>query len=473
VTGIVAYGTYVPYWRLDGQEVAAVLGGTGRGSTRAVAAYDEDSTTMGVEAARDALAAAPEGYAPQALLFVTTSPAYLDKTNATAIHAALGLPSHVGAYDVVGAARSVEGALRTVREGRQSALVVTADVRTGLPGSADESGGGDGAACLAFGDTGMALLDTLGSASATGEFLDRWRTPGADVSHVWEERFGESAYRSLGRTAFEDALKEAAVTVGEIDHLVVAGLHGRAVRSFVRGTGVRPGAVADDPAHRIGNTGAAQLTLGVGHVLDRIEPGDVLVTVSLADGADVTVHRATANVAAVRARRRRSVAEQIEAGRGKVSYGTFLTWRGRLDREPPRRPDPAAPAAAPALRRVAWKFGLTASRCDDCGTRNLPTSRVCVACRSVDRMTAERVAEEAATVATYTVDRLAFSPSPPLIAAMIDYDGGGRTGVEIADAAPDEIEIGTRVEMTFRRLYTAANGVHNYFWKARPIREGG
>jgi hypothetical protein len=26
--------------------------------------------------------------------------------------------------------------------------------------------------------------------------------------------------------------------------------------------------------------------------------------------------------------------------------------------------------------------------------------------------------------------------------------------------------------MTFRRLFTAGNGVHNYFWKARPIKEG-
>jgi hypothetical protein len=28
--------------------------------------------------------------------------------------------------------------------------------------------------------------------------------------------------------------------------------------------------------------------------------------------------------------------------------------------------------------------------------------------------------------------------------------------------------VGTRVEMTFRRLYTAG-GIHNYFWKARPV----
>ena len=30
-----------------------------------------------------------------------------------------------------------------------------------------------------------------------------------------------------------------------------------------------------------------------------------------------------------------------------------------------------------------------------------------------------------------------------------------------------DVKIGDRVELTFRRLYTA-NGIHNYFWKARP-----
>ena len=29
--------------------------------------------------------------------------------------------------------------------------------------------------------------------------------------------------------------------------------------------------------------------------------------------------------------------------------------------------------------------------------------------------------------------------------------------------------VGTEVELNFRRLYTA-KGVHNYFWKARPLR---
>ncbi|MBA2765252.1 MAG: hydroxymethylglutaryl-CoA synthase, partial [Thermoleophilaceae bacterium] len=38
--------------------------------------------------------------------------------------------------------------------------------------------------------------------------------------------------------------------------------------------------------------------------------------------------------------------------------------------------------------------------------------------------------------------------------------------LEVTDAIPEDVEIGTRLELTFRRLYTVG-GVHNYFWKAR------
>ena len=73
------------------------------------------------------------------------------------------------------------------------------------------------------------------------------------------------------------------------------------------------------------------------------------------------------------------------------------------------------------------------------------------------------------TVATFTVDHLAFSPSPPTLAVVVDFDGGGRFMTELTDADADEVHIGLRVRMTFRKVLTA-NGVHNYFWKAIPVR---
>jgi uncharacterized OB-fold protein len=56
-----------------------------------------------------------------------------------------------------------------------------------------------------------------------------------------------------------------------------------------------------------------------------------------------------------------------------------------------------------------------------------------------------------------------------LVAAVIDFDGGGRFRCQLTDVDPAAVAIGDRVEMTFRKIVTAA-GIHNYFWKARPIR---
>ena len=46
----------------------------------------------------------------------------------------------------------------------------------------------------------------------------------------------------------------------------------------------------------------------------------------------------------------------------------------------------------------------------------------------------------------------------------------GRAPLELADCGPDEVEIGLRVEPTFRRLFTA-DEIHNYFWKVQPVRD--
>jgi len=93
---------------------------------------------------------------------------------------------------------------------------------------------------------------------------------------------------------------------------------------------------------------------------------------------------------------------------------------------------------------------------------------VCLKCKSIDQMAYERLADVEGTVATFTIDRLAFSLSPPVVAAIVDFDGGGRYRCEMTDVDPNTVRIGDRVQMTFRRFFTA-QGVHNYFWKARPL----
>ena len=195
-SGIAAWGSYLPYWRLQRTAIAGVLGSGGGRGTRAVASHDEDTTTLGVEAGRRALAVGPGAGAVQDLFLSTPDPPYLDKTSATTVHAALGLDRGCGAYDFAGSSRSAVGALAQAfgaadraGAGGRTTVAVVSDLRTGLAGSAEERESGDGAAALLCAPDG-AVAELIGRGAASDEFLDRWRVPGETDSHVWEERFG-------------------------------------------------------------------------------------------------------------------------------------------------------------------------------------------------------------------------------------------------------------------------------------------
>jgi uncharacterized OB-fold protein len=311
------------------------------------------------------------------------------------------------------------------------------------------------------------VAEYLGAASATDEFLDRWRTPGERRSRTWEERFGETRYLPLGREAFTRALKNAGVDQADLTTVVVTGMHGRATKAFTAKLGLGPDVLADDLAATVGQTGAAHPGLVLSGALERSEPGHLLALIHLADGADALILRVTA------ARRSwapsRPVADQVAAG-ADLPYGRFLAWRQMLTPEPPRRPEPARVSASAAGRSEDWKFAFVGSRDNSSGAVHLPPARVSMDGGAVDDMEPVPMADTRGTVVTFTVDRLAYSPSPPIVFAVVDFDGGGRFPVELTDVDADALAIGDRVEMTFRRLFSA-DGIHDYFWKARPVRE--
>lgn len=480
-TGILGFGTHIPYWRLRGDTIAAALGSGGGRGARAVASYDEDTTTMAAEAARHAVRSAGGADRIDALWLATADPVYADKANATAVHAALGLPGRALAADLAGSVRSGTAALLAGLHSPGRTLVALSDRRTGPSGSPDEAGGGDAAAALVVGpaDPGgpPPLAEFLGAGSATAEFLDRWREPGRPWGDAWEERFGERIYTALAEDSLGRALKAAGLTAGEITRAAVTGPSARGVRSAgtrLTRLGVADPAFADDLTRRTGNTGTAHPGLLLAALLERADPGDVLAVTVLADGADTLLFRVTDALAG--RTRVPTVEDGIARGRDTLSYADFLTWRGLISRQQPRRPAPDRAVAPASARAETWKFGFTGSRCTACGTRHLPPQRVCLECGATDQMTAEPLADTAGTIATYTVDHLAFSLAPPIVAAVVDLDGGGRFSCELTDldpaggpdGGPGGLAVGTRVEMTFR-LISAADGIRNYFWKARPV----
>ena len=240
------------------------------------------------------------------------------------------------------------------------------------------------------------------------------------------------------------------------------------MRSISGRLGASNAAAVDDLSASVGNTGTAQAALLLTNALETSEPGQVIALVVLADGADVLLFRATPAIASYRAAR--SVTTQVANG-GSLSYGKFLSWRGTVTLEPPRRPEPDRISASVSGRTEEWKYAFVGSRDRDSGELHLPPARVSRVGDTVDDMIAAPMSEVEGTVALFTIDRIAYSPSPPITFAVVDFDGGGRHPIELTDVEVADLAIGDRIEMTFRKLFTS-DEIHNYFWKARPIRAG-
>ena len=458
---LLSYGAYLPSGRLDRAEVGATLGtGAGRGQ-RVVASFDEDSTTMGVAAARAALGHAARACAPADLYFATTSPAYLDKTNAAAIHTALGLRWRRGSRPIW-PARPGRGWRRWSARPGWAGSRCWPTCGPGSPGSADERGGGDARGGVRVRCTATARSPASSAGlSRTAEVLDRWRAPEQASAQVWEERFGYEQYAPLIRHRGGGAGRR------------------RPGAGRPRGAGLaqqRRGQAREVAGHRgpsrpafspVGHAGAADAGVALAAVLDhgRAGPDD--------PGAVAPPTAATRWCCAPPGCSRPGASRwpvdaQLKAG-APVPYATLpdlARAAGPRATAAARAGPPGRPAERASRGVEVQLLRITAApSAASCICR--PPGCATAAARSI-RWTQTRLADTTGTVATFTVDRLAFSPSPPLVDAVVDFDGGGRYALEVADADPDRLAVGSRVELVFRRLFTAG-GVHNYFWKARVV----
>jgi hydroxymethylglutaryl-CoA synthase len=459
LTSILGYDAYIPRYRLRRGDIAAALGGRASGE-RSVAGYDEDTTTIGVAAALPVVSG--REHAPRSLWFATTDPVYADKSNATTVHSALGLDSAIAAIDLGASLRSGFAALRAAA--RDHGLAVLADRRGGSVGGADERTGADAGAAFLFGsDDESALAEIVAEASATAEFLDRWRAPGHAEAATWEERFGELRYAALAADVL-DQLAADGVDLTGVTRFGVAGGNARAVRTVGAAIAARTGAEAagGDLADRIGYAGAAHLGLVLADLLDTAQPGEVLLLVSLADGADALVLRAGPGTGRTRDRTLRS---QLDGG-VLINYPQYLVWRQRITGERPRRPEPERPSAPFAWRDRGYKLAMVGGRCRHCGAVQYPLPPVCYRCHTAGDFEPVSAGHQRARVVACTVDRLAFSPSPPLVSAIVAFDHGGRLQSELTDVV-GEVHVGDEVVLTFRKA-GIVDGIHNYVWKTRP-----
>jgi 3-hydroxy-3-methylglutaryl CoA synthase len=478
VPGIKLFGAYLPRLRLERSAIAEATGwaaGMRAGKavgTRSYCAWDEDSITLAVAAARDCLTGQDRG-AVTALTFASTTHSFADRCNAGVVAEALDLAESLRTTDTAGHQRAGVDALlqatRVVASGGHDVLVVAADCRRAKPGSEQESRYGHGAAAVLV-DAGDDVAATLvGSATLRADFVDHYRSAGADYDYGYEERWiRDAGYLALVPRAIAQALS-GVLPATEVAHLVVQGPH-RFAAAVAKAAGIRAEAVQADLFDQCGDIGVAHPLLLLGAVLERAQPGDTIVVAGFGQGCDVAVLRATGRSATAGLGCRGALA----AGVSNREYLRFLSNSGVVEMDWGLRAERDNRTAQPAAwRRHRDVTAFVGGLCTACNTVQFPRGRTCVnpQCRAFDTQQPLPLAESAGEVKTYTEDWLAVTRSPPHVYGNVQLAGGGNVFIEFADARPGEVTVGTPVRFAFRiKDFDAVRDFHRYFWKAVPVR---
>ena len=467
MAGISAFGAYIPKYRLGPD-----TDGWDSSGERSIANFDEDSISMAVAAGIDCLRNQHRDRI-YGLLFASTTPPYAEKQCASIIASALDLRRDIFTADITDVLRSGTAALKSALDSvtagsAKQVLVVASDNRQGAPKGESERNSGDGAAAFIISDE-ETIADQAGFHTITESLMDTWRSAGDQFLRSWEDRFGiEEGLERILSEAVSGFLDKEELSLNDISKIALYSPDARRHSQLARQLGFREEQVQDPLFGRMGNTGAAFPLMLLANAMAEASPDQLILTVSYGDGSDVLGFRTTSNIS--RTRSSLGLSGYLDSGKVLDSYETYAKWRDIwITDSSSRRPQAQSPSVTAMWRESDQNIKFYGAVCNQCNYVQYPPQEVCVECRARDDYTAVRLSDKPGTVFTYSLDYLAGTVDTPLVIAVIDFDGGGRVLCMMTDREIEEIKIGLNVEMSFRKL-RVVNGIHNYYWKAVPVR---
>lgn len=466
--GISSVGAYIPKYRLPRSVFAQAWGSGGGAGERAVASYDEDTLSLAVNAAVDALNAQGRDDV-DAVFFASTTAPYKEKSSAALVATAADLPANVRTADFGNSLRSGTSAflaaLDAIKAGSlRSVLVVASDTRRGFPKSSFEATFGDAAAAVILSNKQVAV-NVTDYISTTSEIADVWRRDSDQFVRSWEDRFViTQGYEAITKAALADLLTKNNLTNKDLTTAAIYGPEARNHGAVIRSLGLDASQVAPNLIDGVGNAGAAHSLLMLVAALENAAPGDKVALASYGDGADAILLDVKQ-----KPKFEKAVSAHLADKRALTSYDRFLAYGGTLatDPEPPSRAESMG-AATKTWRLQSDTIRLHASKCNQCATVTHPIQRICYTCRSKDDYTEVRLYDKPAKLFAFTKDHLAGGLEPPVLNCIAESsEGSARVFSILTDAGPDEAKIGMPIEFTFRKMNEAAN-FHNYYWKVKP-----
>ena len=470
--GITSFGAYIPLYRLNLETFGQVWGKSVGHGEKAVANCDEDSLTMATEAIVDCLNGRNRE-AIDGLYFATTTPVYREKQNASIIAKVVDLRRDIETLDVTdslrGGSSALKAGLNAVNAGTaKNFLIAASDCRVPAPDSDFELRFGDGAAAFLIGDSDVAV-EIEGSYSISSEFMDIWKREEDKYVHTWEDRFVIThGYLEHVTEVVSGLFKKYNLASKDFTKAVISAWDVRRHGEIARKLGFDPKTQVQDPLlTTVGHTGVASAPMMLVAALQDAKPGDRILFVNYGDGADAFVLRVTEQIEKLRDQR--GIKGYLASKAILPNYGKYLHFRDLMEWEV-RREFPQYAALTMSWRDRDWVLSCRGSKCRRCGAVQIPQQRICFQCQAKDDFDEVRLSDKKGILFTYSLDYLTtVTPDPPNVIAVVDLDGGGRFYTTLTDRDPEKLAPDMKVELAFRRLHEG-KAMHNYFWRARPIR---
>ncbi len=479
--GITSYGAYIPWHRLERQNFVKAWGGFAVPGERAVAYFDEDSVTMAVEAGIDCLGDI-DAKKIDGLFFASTSSPYKEKQCSSLMAVPLDLRSDIRTSDFNTSLRSgaiaMAQAYDTVKAGSaNSVLVAIADNRIGGLAGFTEQTIGDGAAAFLLGNQDV-IAEIQEIYSVSDELSGTWRSSQDTFVCSWEDRMvQDEGYTPVLTKAINGLMKKAGRAPKDFAKVVVDNPGDpRAHAKLLASLGFEQTQIQEPLTMfmNVGFCGCAHAPMMLVSALEDAKPGDRILFAGSGNGADVFSMQVTDAIKKLKPRK--GIKKHLATKTMMDKYNDYLRWRELVPLEEARRPKKEPNKISAIWRQRKILLGLYGVKCKKCGSPQYDNGsnsttpiRICAECHSQDDFDDYKFSDKTGTVFSFTNDLLAPSLDPPSSVVLVDFEGGGRSFFDLTDRDPEEVKIGMKVNMTFRKVLFD-KGYTNYFWKARPIR---
>jgi hydroxymethylglutaryl-CoA synthase len=465
LVGIIDFCTYIPSYRLPRDLIAEQWGTKSIGGAKAIANYDQDALTMAFEVAWNLVEQDETKLPHDGLYFASTTAPYWQRASSSFIAAACDLRDEIETVDFGGTLRCGTAALRAalnavVAGANRKVIVAVSDVRDGAPESVEEQQFGDGAAGLCIGSEGV-IAELIAHGSRSDDFHDEWRRDKDSYVSVLASRYSlERGYIANTVAIGKHILDLASLKPKDIAHLALSSPDGRSHIIAAKKLGFDISQLVDVPIANGGLTGAPLPITLLCNALEKAKPADFVLTISHGDGADAVLFRVTDQ----KLKRR-----HIPKTASPIAIPTYSVYRKLREFSRTAIEDGAVISNVTLEQEERQHVRLHATRCPKCNTVQFPLTAVCVQCQNRSGLEETRMLRRG-TVFTFTKDYLYSAPVSPVVVGVIELEDGARFYCQLTDVDAETIGIGTKVQLTLRRLKDGGR-MHHYYWKCRPVED--